>query len=134
MNLTVSFFIHGHFRETKQISTPCIIGRSNQADWVLTHPMLSRRHCVLFDQGEELYLVDAGSLNGTKFQGILVTQPVRLQFGDEFMVGDDLIFLVQPPIDPGQGTNKLETAGQTTIIYSQDELISYQSTISLPRE
>jgi len=129
MNLTVSFFINGHLRETKQITTPCTIGRSSWADWVLTHPMLSRNHCILSDKGEELYLSDAGSLNGTKFKGIPVTEPVRLQFGDEFMVGDDLKFQVLAPIESGLGTDKLEIAGQTTVVYTLDELMSHQSTL-----
>ena len=129
MNLTVSFFISGHLREAKQITTPCTIGRSNQADWVLSHPMLSRIHCVLSDKEGELYLSDAGSLNGTLFKGTLVEEPVRLQFGDEFTVGDDLNFLVQPPFESGRDTGKLEGAGQTTVVYALDELISHQSTL-----
>ena len=129
MNLTVSFFISGHLRETKQVTTPCTIGRSNQADWVLTHPMLSRIHCVLSDKDEELYLSDAGSLNGTLFKGVLVEEPVWLKFGDEFTVGDDLKFLVQPPIESGRNVGKLEGAGQTTVIYTPDDLSLYQSTL-----
>jgi len=129
MNLTVTFFINGHIRETKQITTPCTIGRSSWADWVLTHPMLSRKHCILFDKDDELYLNDAGSLNGTKFKGMLVKEPVRLQFGDEFTVGDDLKFQVQDPSASEWGTDKLEVAGQTTVVYTHDELASHQSTV-----
>ena len=129
MNLTLSFFINGHLRETKQITTPCTIGRSSRSDWVLTHPMLSRNHCVLSDKGEELYLSDVGSLNGTLFEGALVEKPVRLQYGDEFLVGDDLKFLVQPPTESEQGTGKLEVAGQTTVIFAHDVLSSHHSTV-----
>jgi len=129
MNLVVSFFINGHLRESKQITTPCTIGRSSQSDWVLTHPMLSREHCVLTDKGEELYLFDVGSLNGTVFKGILVKEPVRLQFGDEFTVGDDLKFLVQPPGKSEHGTDKLEIVGQTTVVYTLDEMNLHQSTL-----
>jgi pSer/pThr/pTyr-binding forkhead associated (FHA) protein len=129
MNLTVSFFIHGHIRESKQIATPCIIGRSRQANWVLTHPMLSRRHCILFDKEEELYLCDDGSLNGIHFRGLPVKEPVRLQFGDEFMVGHDLRFRVSAPVEPELGTDRIKHSNQTTIIFTQDEFTSHQSTL-----
>ena len=129
MNLTVSFFIDGHIRETRQISTPCTIGRNIQSGWVLMHPTLSRHHCILFDKEGEIYLCDDGSLNGTRFRGSLATQPVRLQFGDEFTVGKDLTFRISAPIDQAPTTERLEFTGQTTIIFTQEELESHQSTL-----
>lgn len=129
MNLTASFFINGHLRESKQLSTPCTIGRSSQADWFLTHPMLSRKHCTLFDKEGQLYLCDDGSLNGIRFKGIPVKEPVRLQFGDEFTVGNDLKFLVSAPTESEPGTDRLELSGQTTVVYTKDELDSRKSTV-----
>ena len=129
MKLTVSFFVNRHLRETKQITTPCTIGRSSHADWVLTHPMLSRQHCILFDKGEELFLCDNGSLNGIHFKGIPVTDPVRLQFGDEFMVGHDLTFCVSAPIDHEHGTKRGMCAEQTTAVFTKDDFPSHQSTL-----
>ena len=129
MNLTISFFINGHLRESKQIVTPCIIGRSSQSGWVLTHPFLSRKHCVLFDKDEKLYLNDENSLNGTLFKGMPVKEPVRLQLGDEFMVGSDLKFRISASVDKETGTDRHDFAGQTTITATEDELKSHQSTV-----
>ena len=129
MNLTVSFFINSHLRATKQITTPCTIGRSSQANWMLTHPMLSRNHCILFDKEDELYLCDEGSLNGTRVHGVPITEPVRLQFGDEFTVGRDLVFRVSPPVEQEQGTDRLDSAERTTTVFTRAEMISQQSTL-----
>ena len=129
MNLTVSFFINGHLREAKQITTPCAIGRGGQSNWVLGHPMLSRKHCILFDKEGELYLCDDGSLNGTRFKGVPAKQPVRLQFGDEFTVGNDLKFRVSAPAEKEQKANRIEHAERTTTVFAKNEFPSQLSTV-----
>ena len=129
MNLTVSFFISGHLRESKQITTPCTIGRSSQADWFVTHPMISRKHCTLFDKGEELYLRDEGSLNGVQFKGEPINESIRLQFGDEFTVGRDLKFRVSAPVEKELGTDRHDFSRQTTVVYTKDDMDSRQSTV-----
>ena len=130
MDLTASFFINGHLRETKQIATPCTIGRSNQSSWVLGHPMLSRNHCVLFDRDEELYLCDEGSLNGTYVNGVFAAEPIQLQLGDEFTVGDNLKFRVFAPlIEKGEGTDTMALTEQTTAVFAKNAFTSQQSTI-----
>jgi pSer/pThr/pTyr-binding forkhead associated (FHA) protein len=95
--------------------------------------MLSRKHCVLSDKGEELYLSDSGSLNGTRFKGVLVEEPVRLQYGDEFTLGNDLTFLVQPPIESERDTIPLKAAGQTTVVFP-DATDSQLSTMATANE
>ena len=134
MNLTVSFFINGHIRESKQVTTPCTIGRSSQADWFLTHPMLSRKHCSLFDKEGKLYLCDEGSLNGVQFKGMPVKEPVRLQVEDEFSVGLDLKFRVSAPAEEDPVTDKVEFAGQTTVVYFRDDMDSRQSTLMVKEQ
>jgi pSer/pThr/pTyr-binding forkhead associated (FHA) protein len=91
--------------------------------------MLSRRHCILIDREGELFLCDDGSLNGIRFKGELIQEPVRLQFGDEFSVGHDLQFFVSAPVEKEQGTDKVGLAGQTTIVFTHDELASHHSTL-----
>ena len=129
MDWTVSFFVNGHLQETKQVVTPCTIGRSSQANWVLTHPMLSRNHCILFDKAGELYLRDEGSLNGTHFKGVPANEPVRLQTGDEFTVGQDLKFCVSAPREQEPQTDKIELAEQPTAVFTNDEFVSNLSTL-----
>jgi pSer/pThr/pTyr-binding forkhead associated (FHA) protein len=129
MNLTVSFFIGGHLRETRQVETPCTIGRSSQSIWVVEHPMLSRHHCILFEREEDLYLCDEGSLNGTVVKGIPVQGPVRLQFGDEFTVGKDLKFRVSAPMNEQPMTEKMDLTEQSTAVLVKKKSTSQQSTI-----
>jgi len=44
---------------------PTIIGRGHAASLKLPHPLISRKHCELFEQDGELMVRDLGSLNGT---------------------------------------------------------------------
>lgn len=67
---------------------PAVIGRSRTTDVTLGHPLVSRRHCELFEVDGLLMLRDLGSLNGT-FVGEtrLSDQPTPLNPGTQFIVG-----------------------------------------------
>ena len=49
-----------------------IVGRSAQADVVIDRPEISRTHALIYRQGGEIYVVDAGSANGTRVDGASV--------------------------------------------------------------
>lgn len=49
-----------------------LIGRSSEADIVLPHDDISRRHAVLWRQDGQVWIRDLGSSNGTSLDG----QPV----------------------------------------------------------
>lgn len=44
---------------------PTVIGRSREATLTLPHPLVSRRHCELFERDGRLMVRDLGSRNGT---------------------------------------------------------------------
>lgn len=44
---------------------PILIGRGQSATLILPHPLVSRRHCELYEQDGNLMVRDLGSLNGT---------------------------------------------------------------------
>ena len=44
---------------------PVIIGRGREASLTLPHPLVSRKHCELFEVNGNLMVRDLGSLNGT---------------------------------------------------------------------
>ncbi len=44
---------------------PTTIGRSSEAKVKLPHPLVSRKHCELFERDGQLIVRDLGSLNGT---------------------------------------------------------------------
>ncbi len=48
-----------------QLKLPTTIGRSRDAKVKLPHPLVSRKHCELFERDGQLIVRDLGSLNGT---------------------------------------------------------------------
>jgi predicted component of type VI protein secretion system len=47
------------------LKLPATIGRSRKATVKLPHPLVSRRHCEVFERDGRLFVRDLGSLNGT---------------------------------------------------------------------
>ena len=62
------------------------IGRLPECAVVLDDPNVSRRHAQLRREGDGVVLVDLGSTNGTKVNGVLVRER-HLNPGDAIMVG-----------------------------------------------
>ena len=50
------------------------LGRSPQADLHLDHPSVSKNHCRVLRQGEQVLIADLGSTNGTKLEGERITR------------------------------------------------------------
>lgn len=68
------------------LTPPTKIGRSRDADLTIPHPMISRRHCELFEADGLLMVRDTGSLNGTMIAGRRIKEaPLPPQA--EFSVG-----------------------------------------------
>jgi pSer/pThr/pTyr-binding forkhead associated (FHA) protein/NADPH-dependent 2,4-dienoyl-CoA reductase/sulfur reductase-like enzyme len=69
------------------------IGRDVKADIVLDDTSISYFHAQLVRQGNDVYLRDLGSRNGTYVNGQLVSVPHRLASGDRIKLGEtSLIF------------------------------------------
>lgn len=62
------------------------IGRSPDADVVLPDPNVSRRHAEVRPEGGGFVIRDAGSTNGTRVNGSVVTERA-LEHGDEIAIG-----------------------------------------------
>lgn len=73
-------------RKVVSIKLPAVIGRSREADLTIAHPMVSRRHCELFEVQGLVRIRDLGSLNGTLVGGKEVTE-APLRPNDEFSIG-----------------------------------------------
>ena len=101
MDLQISIFINNQLRATRVVSIPCVIGRSRQATLTIGHPVVSRRHCELYLENGILNLRDAGSLNGTYFQGEILSGSTELKPGDSFRIGE-LTFVVNFQISKDQ--------------------------------
>lgn len=68
------------------VKLPTIIGRSRQADLTVAHPMISRRHCELYEVDGLMMVRDLGSLNGLYVGGRQVSE-AALHPNAEFSVG-----------------------------------------------
>ncbi|NUQ61763.1 MAG: FHA domain-containing protein [Pirellulales bacterium] len=68
------------------LKLPSVIGRSREADLTVAHPMVSRRHCEIFESEGVLKIRDLGSLNGT-FVRRKQIQETELHPNEEFTIG-----------------------------------------------
>jgi hypothetical protein len=67
--------------------SPTTIGRAPDCDCVIAEPSVSRRHASLRRAGERWLLRDLGSSNGTRVNGIRVTDEVEVRPGDQLNLG-----------------------------------------------
>ena len=68
------------------LDLPIVIGRSRSSDLTVAHPMISRRHCEIYDSSGLLMVRDLDSLNGTLVAGQKISE-AALRPDDEFTVG-----------------------------------------------
>jgi len=72
-----------------------LVGRHASNDIQIDHPSVSRHHLELLLDDGNMWLIDLGSLNGTRVNGRRVKQ-LALQHGDVVSVGDcDIRFLTR---------------------------------------
>ncbi|NIV30779.1 MAG: FHA domain-containing protein, partial [Anaerolineae bacterium] len=64
------------------------IGRAEENELQLLDPKASRHHARLHSEGDLFVLTDLDSANGTRVNGIEVTEPHPLEHGDRITIGD----------------------------------------------
>ncbi len=80
--------VHGAARPSEfRLKLPTIIGRSRNVDVPVGHPLVSRQHCELYEEGETLMIRDLGSLNGTFVGDERIAEETALKPGALFTVG-----------------------------------------------
>ncbi|MCL2347086.1 MAG: FHA domain-containing protein [Planctomycetaceae bacterium] len=82
----LAIFFNEELRGIKELPLPFVIGRSQDVALSILHPMVSRRHCTLFEEEGRVCLRDLGSLNGTYSDGKRITE-VPLNDNDSFSIG-----------------------------------------------
>lgn len=75
-----------------------VIGRGSDCDLVLDEPEMSRRHAVIENSGDGIYLRDLGSANGTFVNGVQVRDAVL--HPDDQIAFDQNRFLLEAPSLP----------------------------------
>lgn len=84
-----------YFGKVITLKGKTVIGRGSDCDLVLNEPEMSRRHAILENTPQGLYLRDLGSANGTSVNGQLV-RDIVLRPGDQ-VAFDQNRFLVEAP-------------------------------------
>jgi predicted component of type VI protein secretion system len=84
------------------LQLPATIGRSREATINLSHPLVSRQHCELFEANGCLMVRDLDSLNGTFVGSQRVSESV-VQPGDLLTVGTVTFRAVYNPVPSSNG-------------------------------
>ena len=74
-------------------SGPILIGRAEDSTLVLDDDYASTRHARLTQQGQEYFLEDLGSTNGTYLDRARVTTPTPVPIGVPIRIGRTVIEL-----------------------------------------
>lgn len=113
---------------TIDIDKSLSIGRSDSNDLVLATSQISRQHAKINRIGEQLYVQDLGSSNGTFINGERIsTDAYALQATDELAFADLVFLVVNAPVDALDGASFLdslqdiESFTPTTDIHTQTE-------------
>ena len=113
---------------TIDIDKSLSIGRSDSNDLVLATSQISRQHAKINCIGEQLYVQDLGSSNGTFINGErIATDAHALQATDELAFADLVFLVVNAPVDALDdasfldGLQDIESFTPTTDIHTQTE-------------
>ena len=72
---------------------PLLIGRGNDAAIRLDDDYVSTRHARIANSGEQWFVEDLGSTNGTYVGTSRITQPTALQLGTQVRIGKTILEL-----------------------------------------
>jgi len=70
-----------------------LIGRGTHSTIPLADPLVSRRHAVLYLEGETLWVQDLGAKNPIEVNGTVVRDRTALKVGDRLLLGESLAVL-----------------------------------------
>ena len=90
--------IHGEGigRRIDLVDEPVVIGRSQDADFLLAHASVSRRHCGVWRDGDNCCIRDLGATNPTRVNGTkLIDADQMLEDGDQITVGDCILKFIR---------------------------------------
>jgi len=76
------------------------MGRGTGCDIVVLDHRASRHHCDVRWNGRQWEVLDRGSTNGTRVNGVPIRQPVVLHPGDAIAIGETTLVLRQPSALP----------------------------------
>ena len=93
-----------------------IVGRYEIYDVVVPEPSISRKHFVLEQRSDGLYVIDLGSLNGTQLNGQRVST-AKLEHGDQITAGQSVLCYdeTDSPVPPVASADEAEIADEDIV-------------------
>ncbi|MBY0551683.1 MAG: FHA domain-containing protein [Candidatus Obscuribacterales bacterium] len=127
----VNVFTNQHF-SLKRPTT--IIGRASSSDIVLKDILVSREHAVIHFQGDDYYVEDQESTNGTIHNNDFLQQRAKLNPGDRIRIGTTwFTFALEHDVDAGITTGQLK-AGAGASTQAQSAVSEFKSLIAQYRK
>ena len=108
---------------SREVSLPCVIGRGKQCDVTIVHPLVSRRHCEIYEENGVVMARDLGSLNGTFFRGARIGRGVAIPNGSYFSIGRLMLRVGEPPAnsDDGEPEDEIDLVDSLLADKSKDD-------------
>jgi pSer/pThr/pTyr-binding forkhead associated (FHA) protein len=110
-----------------------LIGRSSDLDMVLVEDMVSRKHARISMQGDQIWIEDLGSTNGTFVNGEKIKR-ARLKEGDRVLIGTSILKLIasDAPRDGLDAKRDLENVAQSRRTSQQRTMSGSIEEVPLP--
>jgi hypothetical protein len=110
-----------------------LIGRSSDLDMVLVEDMVSRKHARISMQGDQIWIEDLGSTNGTFVNGEKIKRS-RLKEGDRVLIGTSILKLIasDAPRDTVDAKRELESVAQARRTSQQRTMSGSIEEVPLP--
>jgi len=87
MNVDLLVYKDGQPLKTVSVTLPVIIGRGKDATFTIKHPLLSRKHCEVFEDSGSVQVRDLASLNGTFVNGSRADSTSAVDSGSQLKLG-----------------------------------------------
>lgn len=100
------------------------IGRSARSDVCIPDAFASRLHAEIRQEGDNFWLQDLGSANGTRYEGNIVSNPIPIVSGGEIQIGETKIVFKN---------EKAKEAVNSTLIADNTQALDPSMTISFSR-
>ncbi|MCL2448046.1 MAG: DUF4388 domain-containing protein [Polyangiaceae bacterium] len=112
---------------------PIHIGRSSDLDMVLVEDMVSRKHARIGMQGDQIWIEDLGSTNGTFVNGEKIKR-ARLKEGDRVLIGTSILKVIpsDAPRDGLDAKRDLENVAQARRTSQQRTMSGSIEEVPLP--
>lgn len=101
------------------------LGRSARSDICLPDAFASRLHAEIRKEGDNFWLQDLGSANGTRFNGQVVSVPIPITSGDEIQIGETVLIFED---------ERYRDSKNATLIAENTQALDPSKTIALTRD